>query len=125
MRGLYSSLQPRFCRHIHTFVSPKMVRREVVYAVCMLCHWRQRARMMQGFIAFREYYCMRCGGPLIIISEVIDDDEGHNPADTDDKNDKDDKSKKDKKDKHDKNGKNGKSKHTGLNAKSKCAKKLR
>ena len=43
---------------------------ECVYSQCIVCGWRQDALKQKGVVAFLEYYCIECGGNLLIHVEV-------------------------------------------------------
>ena len=49
------------------------MRREHVYSKCIVCGWRQRSSTVKGNISFEEYYCKKCGGPLLICVDVCND----------------------------------------------------
>ena len=49
------------------------MRREHVYARCTRCGWRQRSYTIKGKICFEEYYCLGCGGPLLICVEILNE----------------------------------------------------
>ena len=62
------------------------MRHEHVNSKCIVCSWRQRSRTVKGNISFKEYYCKKCAGPLLIRVDVRndkdrnknkDDDKGH------------------------------------------------
>ena len=46
------------------------MRVECVYSQCIVCGWRQDALKKKGVVAFPEYYCIECGGNLLIHAEV-------------------------------------------------------
>ena len=60
------------------------MRREHVYSKCTMCGWRQRSYTIKGKICFEEYYCLGCGGPLLICVEIRND-KGRNKRKDDDK----------------------------------------
>ncbi len=62
----------------------RAMRREHVYAKCIMCGWRQRSNTARGNVCFEEYYCMSCGGPLLICVD-ISNDKGRNKSKDDDK----------------------------------------
>ena len=49
------------------------MRREYVYSKCIMCGWRQRSNTIKGKVCFEEYYCMSCGGPLLICVDICND----------------------------------------------------
>ena len=60
------------------------MRREYVYSKCIKCGWRQRSSTVRGNVCFEEYYCMSCGGPLLICVDICND-KGRNKSKDDDK----------------------------------------
>ena len=46
------------------------MRVECVYTQCIVCGLRQDALKKNNVVAFREYYCIQCGGILLIDAEV-------------------------------------------------------
>ena len=46
------------------------MRVECVYSQCIVCGWLQDALKQKGVVAFLEYYCIKCGGNLLIPVEV-------------------------------------------------------
>ena len=60
------------------------MRREYVYSKCIMCGWRQRSSTVRGNVCFEEYYCMSCGGPLLICVDICND-KGRNKSKVDDK----------------------------------------
>ena len=51
----------------------RAMKREHVYSKCIRCGWRQRSSTARGNISFEEYYCKKCGGPLLICVDVCND----------------------------------------------------
>ena len=48
----------------------RTMKREHVYSKCIRCGWRQRSSTVSGNISFKEYYCKKCGGQLLICVDV-------------------------------------------------------
>ena len=51
----------------------RAMRREHVYSKCIVCAWRQRSSTVKGKTCFKEYYCKKCSGPLLIRVHVRQD----------------------------------------------------
>ena len=57
-------------RSLCIFLAVLTMRVECVYTQCIVCGWRQDALKKKNVVAFREYYCIQCGGNLLIDAEV-------------------------------------------------------
>ena len=54
------------------------MKRERDYSKCIRCGWRQRSSTARGNISFEEYYCKKCGGPLLICGNDKDRNKSKN-----------------------------------------------
>ena len=70
---IFALAQREFWENIPSSSPVRPMRREHVYSKCTRCGWRQRSYTIKGKICFEEYYCLGCGGPLLICVEIRND----------------------------------------------------